>query len=198
MTLTDSCADEPLMLQISKGDENAFQQLFYQYKDKLYAFAFRLTESNETAEDIVHDTFLKLWLNKEKLSEVKNVNAYIYKAAHNHICNAFRRKAKETLILAELKKELSIEVDDTDNRILLNEAQLLIDNAIDKLTPQQREVFKMSRKEGLKTEEIAQRLNISLFTVKKHLTNALNYLRKEVANSYRLEVMLFALYMLRR
>jgi RNA polymerase sigma factor (sigma-70 family) len=60
----------------------------------------------------------------------------------------------------------------------------LIHEAVGKLTPQQKEVYKMSREEGLKQEDIARRLNISIFTVKKHLTDALNYLRKEITDSY--------------
>jgi FixJ family two-component response regulator len=60
----------------------------------------------------------------------------------------------------------------------------LIHEAVGKLTPQQKAVFKMSREEGLKQEDIARQLNISIFTVKKHLTDALNYLRKEITDSY--------------
>ena len=184
--ITSYVNDAHLLLRIAKGDEKAFQELFDTYKDKLYTYAFRLTESKEFSEDAVHDTFLKIWLNRDSLSEIKNINAYLFRIAHNHIYNGFRRKAKETLILAELEKKLYVDFNNADNRLVLNEVRAFIDNAINKLTPQQKQVFKMSREEGLKLEEIAEKLNISLFTVKKHLTNALNYLRKEVAGTYQL------------
>jgi RNA polymerase sigma-19 factor, ECF subfamily len=181
--------ENELLIEISKGNENSFKVLFYGYKSKLYTYALRMTESREAAEDIVHDVFFKLWLNREKLTEVDNINAYLFRATHNLALNGFRHKAKETLFLAELEKKLHTYTENTDNKLLQREAQEFINMAINHLTPQQRQVFKLSRELGLKQEEIAQQLNISLFTVKKHLTNALNCLRSEMSKSYKLQAL---------
>ncbi|MHA4809533.1 RNA polymerase sigma factor [Flavitalea flava] len=182
--------ENELLIEISRGNEQSFKDLFYAFKSKLYTYALRLTESKEVAEDIVHDVFFKVWLNKEKLPEIDNINAYLFKATHNLALNGFRRKAKETLVLAELEKKLSIQIDNTDNKLVLREVKEFIHSAMGHLTPQQRQVFKLSREEGLKQEEIAQQLNISLFTVKKHLTNALNCLRSEMVKSYQVQVVI--------
>lgn len=181
--------ENELLVEISKGNQDSFKTLFYSYKSKLYTYAFKLTESREAAEDIVHDVFFKLWLNKEKVTQVENLNAYLFKATHNYALNEFRRKAKETVILAELEKKPHIYIENTDNKLLVSEVQEFINIAVNNLTPQQRQVFKLSREAGLKQEEIAQQLNISLFTVKKHLTNALNCLKSEMGRSYKLQVM---------
>ena len=176
--------EKDLLLQVSEGNEHAFRQLFNTYRSKLYTYIFKITESKETAEDTVHDVFLKLWTNKEKLTEIQNLNAYLYKMAHNHAYNGFRRMAKETLVMAELERQHGYELSDPDDQLVRKEVRKFIYEAVNKLTPQQKEVFKMSRELGMKQEEIAQRLNISIHTVKKHLTDALNYLRKEISQSY--------------
>ena len=176
--------EKDLLMQVSEGNELAFRQLFNTYRGKLYSYILRITESKEVAEDTVHDVFLKIWINKESLPEILNLNAYLFRMAHNHAYNGFRRMAKETLVMAELERQAGYETSDPNDKLIRKEVRKFIHDAVNKLTPQQKEVFRMSREEGLKQEEIAQRLNISIFTVKKHLTDALNYLRKEISHSY--------------
>lgn len=176
--------ERDLLIQVSQGDESAFSQLFHAYRNKLYSYILNISGSKEMAEDAVHDVFLKLWTSREKLTEIQNLNAYIYRMAHNHARNGLKRMAKETLIIAELSTGIHYESSDPNDKLLRKEVLQFIHDAVDKLTPQQREVFKMSREEGLKQEEIAKRLGISVFTVKRHLTDALQSLRKEITDSY--------------
>jgi RNA polymerase sigma-70 factor (ECF subfamily) len=176
--------EKDLLVQVSEGNENAFRQLFNTYRSKLYSYIFKITESRETAEDTVHDVFLKIWTMREKLTEIQNINAYLYRMAHNHAQNGLRRMAKKTLVMAELEKQTVYDSSDPGDKLVRKEVRQFIYDAINKLTPQQKEVFRMSREEGLKQEEIAQRLNISILTVKRHLTDALSYLRKEISQYY--------------
>ena len=176
--------ERELLVQVSASNEIAFRQLFDTYRGKLYAYILKITESKETAEDTVHDVFLKLWTSRDRLPEIQNLNAYLYRMAHNQAYNGLRRMAKETLVMAELERGAGYENSDPNDKLVRKEVRQFIHDAINKLTPQQKEVFRMSREEGLKQEEIALRLNISIFTVKKHLTDGLNHLRKEISNSY--------------
>jgi len=176
--------EKEILLAVSQGNELAFRQLFHSYHGKLYSYILKITASKETAEDTVNDVFLKLWVNKEKLVEIEHLNAYLYRMAHNHAYNGLRRLAKQILITTELEKTSGHEYSGPDDTLVQKEVRELIHEAVGKLTPQQKEVYKMSREEGLKQEDIARRLNISIFTVKKHLTDALNYLRKEITDSY--------------
>jgi len=176
--------EKGLLLRVSEGDEIAFRQLFDTYRNKLYSYILKITDSKEAAEDVLHDIFLKLWTNREKLPEIEHLNPYIHRMAHNHAHNGLRKMAKETLMMAELEKGSYYESSDPDDQLVRKEVRQFIHDAINKLTPQQKEVFRMSREDGLKHEEIAQRLNISILTVKKHMSDALNYLRKEISDSY--------------
>ena len=176
--------ERELLVQVSNGNELAFRELFNNYHGKLYTYILKITGSNETAEDIVHDVFLKLWLQKERLPEIQQLNAYLFKMSHNAALNGLRRLAKRTLVMTELAKSVNQESSNPDDKLVRKEVLQLIHNAVGKLTPQQKEVFKLSREEGMKQEDIAKRLNISIFTVKRHLTDALKHLRTEIAASY--------------
>lgn len=177
-------SEKDLLLQVSEGNEFAFRQLFDTYRGKLYAYVLKITESKEAAEDTVHDVFLKIWTTREKLPDIENINAYLYRMCHNRAYNGLRKMAKETLVMAELEKGEAYEDNDPSRNLLRKEVRQFIDEAIDKLTPQQKAVFKMSRQEGLKQQEIAERLNISISTVKTHLADGLHSLRKELAEYY--------------
>ncbi|MGC4103891.1 sigma-70 family RNA polymerase sigma factor [Ferruginibacter sp.] len=128
--------------------------------------------------------FLKLWLHRDRLKEIQQLNAYLFKMAQNTAFNGLRSLAKRTLLTTELDKATVPESGNPDDKLVRKEVLQLIHNAVGKLTPQQKEVFKMSREEGLKQEDIAKRLGISIFTVKRHLTDALNHLRKEITETY--------------
>lgn len=176
--------EQDLLTQIAEGNEQAFRHLFHSYRDKLYSYILKISESKETAEDTVHDVFLKIWVQREKLTEIQNLNAYLYRMAHNEAYNGFRRMAAETLLKSAWDKQPGLYESNPEEKLVRKEISRFIQEAINKLTPQQKEVFNMSRELGLPQKEIADRLQISILTVKKHLTNALNQLRKELTDHY--------------
>jgi RNA polymerase sigma-70 factor (ECF subfamily) len=181
---TDSLnSEKELLLEVASGSEEAFRTIFHHYRGKLYHYILTITKSAEEAEDTVHDVFLKIWETREKLPVIENLGSYLYRMCYNHAISGFRRMAKETLILAELRKESILPLPAIDP-ISQKEIRALIQNAIEKLSPQQRKVFILSRHDGLKHEEIAAHLGISINTVRTHLGEALRFLREEIGQSY--------------
>lgn len=190
--------EKDLLRQVAGGSEEAFTELFNAYRKKLFTNIYKLTESKEIAEDTVHEVFLKIWVNRSSLTTIDNFSAYLNRMAHNHAYSGFRRMAKETLILAELKNQDAGYHEHPGEQLMAKEVRDFIKATVDQLTPQQRTVFLLSREQGLKQEEIARRLNISLFTVKKHMVDALRYLREEVKKSYgSYAIAIFVLYNLK-
>ena len=169
--------DKALILQISKGDEYAFRMLFDQYRDKIFSIAWKITGVRSAGEDVVQEVFIKLWMNKEKLAEVENLNAYVNKITRNHILNNLRKVAYEQTFLEDLIKEQSVNTEKVSDPVLYNELQNLVHRAIQQLSPQQKKVFQLSRTEGLKHAEIAAQLNISRSTVKDHMVEALRSIK---------------------
>jgi len=178
--------EQELLLEIASGSEAAFRELFQAYRRKLFSYLFKITASREMAEDTIQDIFLKLWAVRETLPAVGNINAYLHRMAHNYAYHGFRRMAKETLLLDHLRKQEGNNAASPAQELLSKEVTTYIQCLVDRLTPQQRRVFLLSREDGLKQEEIARRLNVSIFTVKKHMVDALAFLREEIRQNYSL------------
>lgn len=177
--------EKELLLQVAAGSEAAFGELFNRFRPKLYTHIYRLTGSRETAEDTVHDVFLKIWTGREKLPEIDHFGAYLGRMARNSAYTGFQRMAKETLILAEIRRESAGgELVHPAEQLMAKEVRDFIRETVNRLTTRQRLIFIMSREEGLKYDEIARRLNISANTVKKHMADAIRYLREEIGKSY--------------
>lgn len=168
---------------ISRGDEHAFHLLFDAYQKKLFSYIFRITESREMAQDTVQDIFLKIWSVRAKLPGIDNISAYLHRMARNYAHDGFKKLAKEALVLSELKRQYA-ETNHPGQQLVSKEVREYILRLIDQLTPQQRKIYLLSREDGLKHEEIARQLNISVSTVKKHMQDALRFLRGEISSSY--------------
>jgi len=165
--------ERELFLRIAAGDQTAFCTLFNHYKNKVYSISWKLTGIQAAAEDVVQEVFLKLWTNKTKLPEIENFNAYLSTVTCNHIYNMARKVSYEHTYLKDmLAKEFSNN-SDTLNAVNYNELLNLFHMAVAQLPPQQRRVYQLSREEGLKYEEIAQRLNLSRQTVKSYMKIAI-------------------------
>ncbi|HEY9045348.1 MAG TPA: RNA polymerase sigma-70 factor [Ohtaekwangia sp.] len=166
-----------LLYQASQGDQLAFRRLFHVYSPKVYSFALRLTHSGTLAEEVVQDIFLKLWLFKETLDAIQNFEAYLFTLTRNHTFNQLKRIAIETNAINKLEKELTEAHHETEETILYRESQHILNQVVSNLPPQQKLVYGMCHQEGLKYEEVAQRLNISRLTVKTHMQQALRTIK---------------------
>jgi RNA polymerase sigma-70 factor (ECF subfamily) len=173
---------EKELLQLStEGDEKAFAEIFHRYKFKLYGFIYRLTQSQEMAEDIVQETFLRLWKNRDQLGNIEHLSSYIFRMAQNQAITGFKRMAMETMIIRQLLTgEKDFSPSTPESELALKEMEGLFRKAVDNLPPQQKKVYLLSREEGLKHEEIAERLQISRGTVKNHMIQLLRTLRSQL------------------
>lgn len=175
--------DKELLQQIAGGDEAAFGTLFHVWRDKLYFFLLKITSSPETAEDLLQDVFVKLWINRESLASIDNFSAYLYRVSQNHAINGLRRMSMETLILSDLRREAVEGGQPADEPLLFKQMQEKLKQVIHNLPTQQRLVYTLAREQGLKQDEIARQLDISLSTVQNHMTQALRSIRHELGGS---------------
>lgn len=163
-----STHNEKMMLrQIAGGDETAFRELFDLYRNKVFYLAWKLLKTDSDAEDVLQEIFIKVWVHKEKLSVIENFNAYLNTLIRNHVYNRLRKKASEECFIRETVNNDNNSFYNTFDTVLLHELQNILQKGLEKLPPQQKKVFELSRFEGLKHEEIAERMNISKETVKK-------------------------------
>lgn len=168
--------ENELLIRVSKGDEGAFRQLYDLYRKKIYSIAFKLIRIESVAEDAVQEVFLRLWLHREKLTEINYFTSYLNIVTRNYILNALRKMAHEDAFLRNLVSESKRKKEEFDV-VVFNQLQNLINKAVDRLPPQQKKVYLLSRGENLSHEEIAHQLNISRSTVKGHLISALKFIK---------------------
>lgn len=172
----DVAADERRILAaVAGGDEKAFRTLVDAYWSRVYFNTLTLVKSPAVAQDLTQDIFLKIWLQRERLTDVVNFKSYIYVVGRHQVIAALRKKIIETADadMTMLREDMQA----PDVQLEGKDAYRLLLEGIERLTPQQKIIFKMSRLEGLSHEQIAQNLGLSKNTVKVHMVIALNFLR---------------------
>jgi RNA polymerase sigma-70 factor (family 1) len=167
----------PLLAQIASGDAMAFRKVFNQFSGKVYLFALKLTRSQATAEEIVQETFTKIWVTRERLTNIDYFPSYLYTIARNLTFNILKRIAMEEKVKSAYSIRQNILDNNTEQVIFCNDYEHILTKIIDQLPPQQKLVYGLCHGEGLKYEEAAERLNISRLTVKTHMQHALKTIK---------------------
>lgn len=183
MTLISLEKEADLLIKVANGDEKAFEQLFYAYYDQLGAFVYQLTSSSTLAEEVVQEAFIEVWLRRESLKEVRSFKGFIFILTKHRMLNALRKIASEKLRDYAWQESFESYQPAEFMEDPVDRYKSMLEEAIQKLPPQQQKVFKLSKIERLKQEEIARLLNLSPETVKKHMKLALKFLRNYFADA---------------
>jgi RNA polymerase sigma-19 factor, ECF subfamily len=170
--------EQEWLRQVAEGSETAFKSLFDAYWDHLYTVSVCLTKSVELAEDMVQEIFLKIWIKRERLSDVKEFGDYLFIVARNHIYNALKKEQMEHRLRQPVLDWFEGQRESPEQQLLFKESSQLIRQAIGRLTSQQQAIYKMTREQGLSHEQVAKELNISPNTVRNHVVNSLKIMRE--------------------
>ncbi|MDH7463171.1 RNA polymerase sigma-70 factor [Chitinophagaceae bacterium 26-R-25] len=184
MNISHTYSEKELLLQVASGNEDAFATLFNAWRDKLYFYILRITDSSQDAEDVVQEVFVKLWLIRKSLQDVEHFGSYLYRMAHNYAVTGIRRMARETIRVSELQANANADNPAADEILYQKQLHEKLKTIVTALPQQQRLVYTLSREQGLKQEDIAQQLHISISTVQNHMTQALRTIRKELGGGY--------------
>lgn len=167
-------SDEELQKLIFQKNEEAFAVVFNRYWKKLYSYAFKIYKEEAVCEDIVQEIFISFWKNSGN-TVILNLEAYLFRAVKFQIAKHIRdlKFEKEHLDVLEGIPAFNYSINDIE----YVELEKGIMNQINQLTPKCREVFLLSRLDHFTNAEIADKLNLSIHTVEKHISNALKELR---------------------
>ena len=116
MAQNSNIDEKKLLLELSQGSELAFTNMYNQYKNIVYSTALRITKSKILSEEAVQDIFLKIWQNRENLSEIDSFENYIYIISRNHLFNSIKKIARETNLITEINQKDTGFID-TDSNI---------------------------------------------------------------------------------
>ncbi|MDH7464154.1 sigma-70 family RNA polymerase sigma factor [Chitinophagaceae bacterium 26-R-25] len=164
-----------LLLQIADGHQPAFNSLVAMHWKRVFSHAMTYVQCYAIAEELTQDVFLKIWQHREKLTEILHFDDYLFIVSRNLLISAIRKKIDSTSI--EPSTEHSEALWLPDQQMEMKELHSLILKGVDALSPQQQQVFKLGKMEGLSYDQIAESMQITKRTVRFHMALALNSLR---------------------
>ena len=174
--------DRNLVLNVKNGDENSFNLLYKKYYKSLLYFSLKYLKSKEDSEEIVQNTFFKIWDLRADLNENFNFRAYLFQIAVNDIYNKLKKNIHEKKY-HDYIKDASSDPEFyavSDNRFDFQDILALVKKVIDKFPPQRKLIFNLKKIEGFSNEEIAKMLNISIRTIENQVFRGVKHLRTEL------------------
>jgi len=173
--------DAEIIRRIKEGDKGQFESLFRSSYVSLVRYAMTIIKDHDSAEEIVQELFFRLWQDKEKIKIESSLNGYLFRSVHNR-CLHFIDHARVVDRHAEEVSHNQPESAENPSEILLHkELQERIAGVLEKLPERCGKIFCMSRFEGLKYSEIAEKLAVSVKTVESNMGRALKEFRKELS-----------------
>lgn len=188
MDLNDN---KSLIYFLKKGDEKAYMFLLDKYHRRLHAYALTLVDDHSLAQDIVQNVFLKTWQYRKKLNHEYTIQSFLYKSVYNEFVNTYKKDKAMMLLQMKYYEALHQEIEKIDEKSL-EELIQLVTKEVEKLPPKCKQIFSLSKKEGLTNMEISEYLNISIKTVEAHITKAFTILKNKLDG--KVEISLFLLF----
>jgi len=179
--MNHSSDERQLVIQLKDGNQASFQKLYIKYASKLFSFSRKYLSSQDDAEEIVQEVFIRIWEKKDNIDENQSFSSYVIQAAKHRIFNGFRKKVNEQAYLDFLIHTDESSRNYTELDVEYHEIKSKAEDAIKSMPPRRQEIFRLSREAGLKNKEIAEKLEISIKTVENQMGQALKYLRAELS-----------------
>ena len=174
--------DNDIIDSLRKGDPDALQTLLKHYYSALCLFAERLLGDSAAAEDIVGESFVKLWNKRTNFENHQNLKAFMYITVRNACLNYLKQAKRDSLSKKQLAYLTGEKEEFVLNEMIRAEVLKEIMNEIDNLPEQCRKVLKLGYLEGMKNQEIADLLDISIHTVKNQKARAIQLLKIRLRN----------------
>jgi len=177
--------DKELMQLLVDGSEKAFKILFDTYSDRLFNYISHFIKSNQIAEELVMDVFMKIWLGRELATQINNFDTFLFRIAHNKSIDFLRSVANDARLKELLWDQIQISsLELADDAMERKEFEEKLRTAINLLPPQQKKTYNFSREQNLTHDQIALELNISKATVNNHIVEAKKFIRIYLSKSF--------------
>ncbi len=187
--------DTDLVKALIKGDIEAFDALFARYSGKIFLLGKRYLGTREDAEGLVQEVFIKIWEKKEQIKEHLSFRAYLFTITYNTIRRYFRVKYRKPELLQEIPEELAAKAEQVATHVEFLELVEEVERAIESLSPRQRQIYKMSRQDGLSHKEIARLLSLRPKTVENHIHEAIRKIREHLSRMDLLAIIFITLFL---
>jgi len=162
--------------QIREGNLKEFERIFKEFYPQLCLYALRFVKTKDLSEEIVQNLFCHIWENRKELNIHTSIKAYLYRSTYHNALQVLRKIGSHNKYKEYVKHHFS-ENDSSTNKLEEKEINRIVQQTLSSLPQRCGTIFKMSRFEGLKYQEIAQKLSISIKTVEANMGKALKAFR---------------------
>lgn len=190
--------DHSLLEKCRQDDKAAYEVLFERYFRRLFNFTLHYVKDSFVAEELVMDLMLMIWKRRYDLNLQGELLPYLFSAMRNTVISYARKKNLVTVSLDLTGDEHSVLSRSADYNLYSSEIESIYQQKLEKLSPQRRQVFELSRLENKTHPEIAEQLNLSHHTVRNHISASLQYFREHLGKYVDATLILFALIFLHK
>lgn len=183
-SLPDTTMELEWLEALKKGDREAFTQLYDFYWQRLFTVAYNYTRSRDTAQELVQEVFMSIWIKREELVVRTNLESYLYGAIRFRLYDMLDKQKSASLYADYAAYTQSTTEETTEQQMAFSETTALIQQQIDAFPETTRQVFLLSRFEGLSVAQIAENLHLSPKAIEYHITKALRLLRLHLTDIY--------------
>lgn len=171
--------DYQLVLDLQQGSRTAFRQIFIDYQAKLLYYTIAIVKTEGTGKDIVQETFIRLWENRNQLDAEQSLSGYLHTIARNLALNHLKRAAYDQKVKEKIWQEIEVTQMriTTSENLYAEESSRLVEEAVNRLPPRRKLIFELSRQNGMTHKEIGVKLDISKNTVKNQIVSAVKEIR---------------------
>lgn len=174
-------SDSEIIGRIRQGDKQEFEKLFRSSYVSLVRYAKRILKDHDTAEEIVQDLFFRLWQDRGNIRIESSLNGYLFRSVHNKSLHFIEHQKVIERHAGEIAASADETAEPVTDAIYYSELQSKVARVLERLPEKCSVIFRMSRFEGLKYNEIAEKLSVSLKTVEANMGKALKEFRKALA-----------------
>ncbi len=188
--------DPELIKLLKKGDMTAFNAIYTRYCHRIHEFVFMYLKQEEDTEEIVQEVFVKIWQSRDKIDIFASFESFLFTIAYNATISLLRKRMSDNKSREYLKSLQQIDTtDQITSELNFKELNQKVQSLLEKLTSRQKEIYLLSREEGLTHKEIAEKLSISENTVNNHLVTTLRYLKSHIDNNLAFNIFFFYLFL---
>jgi RNA polymerase sigma-70 factor (family 1) len=191
LNITSPHDERELLSLLKQGNEQAFEKIYDSYSSRLFGNVFKMVKSETTTQEILQDVFIKIWLNRASIDLDKSFRSYLFRIAENQVYDFFRKASRDKKIQAQLFAAATEEYEHIETIIHRKENALLLQKAIESLSPQRQQIFRLIKLDNKSYEEVSRQLGISVSTISDHIVKANKAIREFIFIHNDMAIILF-------
>ncbi|ERJ57952.1 RNA polymerase sigma factor [Sphingobacterium paucimobilis] len=172
MNLLDNNSELDYLHRLRNGDQRAFIYFYDTFKLPIYRKLLKMVQIESLAEELTQDAFVRIWDKRELIDPEQSFKSYLYRIAQHILYDFYRKIARDERLQNEIRQFVVQDHNPTDEALFLKETQNILNQAIDNLSEQQRQIYTLCKLDGKSYKEVSLLLGISVHTISTHMTRA--------------------------